>query len=243
MDGDPGAPRRTLASASVKAERPRSRMVVSLAIALLLHAALLWMLREIMVPPDEVAWSRIELVLIEAEAPPLPVSPQVQEPPIAAPAPQPPPVEPLRASEPPELAAPAMPEPAPEAPAPAAADPAPRADVEPVVSTPVESAALDAGPIRLFRRDGRLALPEGVLEAPPQVASYIPVPREVPPWEDRPVALAYQESMFEAFWWVPKDESMAGAFFRKATVTKEFRLPWGTKVRCAWVLVIGACAW
>jgi hypothetical protein len=74
------------------------------------------------------------------------------------------------------------------------------------------------------------------------VASYIPVPRDAAPWEQRIDPMVYEPTAFEEIW-KPDQESLMGEFFRRSTVTKTFKTPWGTKVTCSWVLIVGGCGW
>jgi hypothetical protein len=149
----------------------------------------------------------------------------------------------------PELAPELAPTPVPTDPA---TVPAPRreppADLPaPTVATRAPRAVTTASPtparIVLFDTDGSLRVPEGVLDAGPEpVASYIPVPRDAAPWEQRIDPMVYEPTAFEEIW-KPDQESLMGEFFRRSTVTKTFKTPWGTKVTCSWVLIVGGCGW
>ena len=46
-----------------------------------------------------------------------------------------------------------------------------------------------------------------------------------------------------AEFWPSENETATQRFVRRATVKKSFRTPWGTRITCAWSLVIGGCGW
>lgn len=234
--------RRGLAGEHTRARR--TPIVSAWVLALLAHVLALWLL-DALVDGRRAERQRepLDIVLVRA-SPPLPAAPPDPGP---EPVREPPPVPEPEPEPEPEPQPPPTPEPASASTAPLASEPVPAAPApEPVVATPQAPAATTPPALRrivLFETDGRLRVPEGVLDGDPEpAASYIPVPRDAPPWEQKIDPLVYEPTAFEAIW-KPDQESLMGEFFRRSTVTKTFKTPWGTKVTCSWVLIVGGCGW
>jgi len=230
----------TAGGRSTRARPSRLPIAWAWLLAVALHIAALLLLdltlRDRAVPATP---TPLDIVLVRAAEPP-PAPPKIVEPPTPAQ----PPAQPAAPPQP----APEAPAPTPAAPRPTAAAvaPAPPAQRPPPVQVQTEAQRPDDPvPTRvvLFDADGSLRVSDAVLQGDPApVAAYIPVPREIPPWETRADPLVYEATAFEPIW-KPDRESILEEFVRKQTVTKKFKTPWGTKVTCSWVLIIGGCAW
>jgi hypothetical protein len=121
------------------------------------------------------------------------------------------------------------------------AAPAPEmtATAAPDGSTTAPVAEIDT--TRLFNPDGSVRMSTSVIEAartperragfqPPQTVGLAPIRSPIP----------YKPSRLDPVW-VPDGENLTSELFRKATVAKEVKTPWGTRWRCVWVLVIAGC--
>ncbi len=117
-----------------------------------------------------------------------------------------------------------------------------RAPVQPLAAPSAASPApvvLDS--LQLFNDDGSPRLSKQAIEAAqPLVAA----PGFAPP---KPQALApirspipYKPTRFDEYW-VPSNESLGAEVMRRVIVEKEFRTPWGTRWRCAWIIILGGC--
>jgi hypothetical protein len=98
--------------------------------------------------------------------------------------------------------------------------------------------ALDTA--RLFDPNGRLHLSREVVDAAaatPQPGFAAPPRAELPPIRS---PVPYRPTRFDAAW-VPDGETLGDELMRKVALEREFKTPWGTRWRCAIVLVFAAC--
>lgn len=144
--------------------------------------------------------------------------------------------------------------PAVEARAPARVEAPPVPSAEPVVA-PTDDSAMTARfidpdppketqPLRLFNSDGSVHVSKEMLDAidatpqrqfEPRVVGKSRIMQHTTP-------IPYAPTTFEKYW-APRDETILQEFFRKSTVEKKFKTPWGTTVQCAWMLFMGGCGW
>jgi len=96
--------------------------------------------------------------------------------------------------------------------------------------------------LKLFNPDGSMHLSqETVKAAEPAAPLYRTREVVMPHFMRRRSPIAYAPTRFESSW-VPRDETMVGEFFRKAVVEKTFKTPWGTRISCTWIIVLGGCS-
>jgi hypothetical protein len=98
--------------------------------------------------------------------------------------------------------------------------------------------------LHLYNADGSLALPSA---AAPRVTSR---PLDAPPVADNTIMthirpLKVRPNHFDASWASthggnPLDRFIADHLTKSTGV---MRLPWGTRVQCAWIVVVAGCAW
>ena len=246
-----------IAQPQAHARRPRAPMAPALALALALHLLVLavldaWWRRGGEAVPRPAA---ITVVLAPRAAPRAaePVAPEIRRAPTAtepavaaAPAPRPPAVPAAADPRPPVAPSPAPPvaaRSAPEQPRKPAAAPVQSAAPPPSQVPATAAATPPTERIVLFAPDGRLRVPTAVLQGePPPVPSWIAAPHVLAPWDDRVDPLVYEPTALEPIW-KPDGESLLDEFMRRSTRTRTFRTPWGSKVTCSWVLIVGGCAW
>jgi hypothetical protein len=93
----------------------------------------------------------------------------------------------------------------------------------------------------LFDPDGSLRLSPQVVDA---AATRAQQPDFTPPpaarWPTVKSPLPYKATRFEPYW-VKSNETMGEELFRHVIFEKEFKTPWGTRWRCAYILFIGGC--
>ena len=212
----------------------RTRFVAALVLALVLHGIGLLLLQQFAWRPQsrESAPLRIELLSAPQQAPlPAPQRLQPLRPVPSVPAVPRARLDPVLLPPPPREGT---------APAPAVA----RAPVRAAVRAPQPAAPAALSPrVAVFGRDGRLRVPESVLEGPAApVASWVDAPRTPAPWDQRIDPLVYAPTALEPLW-KPDSESLLHEFIRRSTKTRTFKLPDGTRVTCSWVLLVGGCGW
>lgn len=106
-------------------------------------------------------------------------------------------------------------------------------------AAPPAPAALDSS--RLFNDDGSPRLSKQAIDAAqPLVAA----PDFAPP---KPQAIApirspipYKPTRFDEYW-VPSNEPLGAEIMRRVILEKEFKTPWGTRWRCAYIIILGGC--
>lgn len=152
-----------------------------------------------------------------------------------------------------DITLPALPAPAPDAAAvvPDATPPPDAATIgpadaasAPAVSRAAETLAAEVDDgvdtARLFDPDGQLRLSAAVVDA----AAQGPAPGFAPPAREglAPIRspIPYRKTRFDDDW-VPDGETLGDELMRKVTLEKEIKTPWGTRWRCAIVLVFAAC--
>lgn len=95
---------------------------------------------------------------------------------------------------------------------------------------------------RLFNPDGSVRMSTQVVDAakpaPAQPEFDTPSLQKLAPLRS---PIPYRRTQFDAVW-VPDGENLPDEIFRNVTVEKEIETPWGTRWRCVWILIIGACA-
>lgn len=221
----------------------RRRLLVSLAIAVLVHGALLIVLLQVSrarrAPPVENG-SAIRLRLIDARVP------ERQD---AA--------TPVRDVDPEQIAAPERdatqraPRPMPESASSPESEPPPMATAAsrvparlPAEATPAVSA--DASPLRLYKRDGSLSLPDADHEAIAQDPAAFGRRARAPAYTPDPMAhrspLPYEPTRFERYW-TPRDEDLLDEWVRRATRTTSWDTEGGTRITCSAFLFFGGCGW
>lgn len=140
------------------------------------------------------------------------------------------------------------------APPPSRVQAAPVVRVEPTVA-PTDDSAMSARfiepeppkettPLRLFNSDGSVHVSTEMLEAidsKPQ-PGYSPPAVKQPELMRHESPVSYTPTRFDRYW-APPNETILQEFFRKSTVEKKFKTPWGTTVQCAWMLFMGGCGW
>lgn len=229
----------------------RRRLLLSLAVAVLLHAGLFAAL---------VHWTRVRPTPPRAEQPFMQLrlidAPKVAAPetvsdvtPVRRAAPVPGNNAPTRIapipSTRPRVARPA---------APAAVDSTEVAETGPtpsLASSVVSSAdarvttpAVDASTLHLFHRDGSIDLPD-TDHAGNDPAAFGPRKRMAPYSPDPMVhrsPLPYAPTKFEGMW-APRDESLLGEWVRNATRSKSWDTQGGTRISCSAFLFFGGCGW
>lgn len=217
----------------------RSRFVVALLLALLLHALLFVLIADLMRPRSEVLQPHqvIQLRLIDDSAPES--APQQIASPMPEPEPEPAPSKPIHDQAPVLVPAPI-----------AAPPPAVVASVETQPDSPITAVSdnVIAEPGRattekIFRRDGSIVLPDP--EGSRAITNFDST-RKIAPFTPNPMAhpspLPYEPTMFEKDW-APLDETQLGAFVRKATATKSWDTEGGTRITCTSFLLFGGCGW
>ena len=232
-----GAAGRPLAGQVRRPDGPRrSRFVAALVLALVLHGIGLLLLQQVAWRPPSPASAPLTVELLSApQRPALPAPVRLQP---LRPVPSVPTVPRTRVD--PVLPPPPSREGTAPAPAPAAA----RAPARAAVRAPQPAAPTALSPrVAVFGRDGRLRVPESVLEGPAApVASWVDAPRTPAPWDQRIDPLVYAPTALEPLW-KPDSESLLHEFIRRSTKTRTFKLPDGTRVTCSWVLLVGGCGW
>ncbi|MBP6691153.1 MAG: hypothetical protein KA911_09020 [Xanthomonadales bacterium] len=99
--------------------------------------------------------------------------------------------------------------------------------------------------LQLFNTDGSIRMSQDVVDA-----SNIPAPRpgfrsplmDAAKAKPKPPPITYDPTVF-ARYWAPEGETAVQSAFRRATVSRKFKTPWGSTIQCTWVLVIGGCGW
>lgn len=220
----------------------RRRLLVSFAVAVLVHGALLVVLlqasRARHAPPIEQG-PAIRLRLIDARA----AEPAQAEPPAHADtAPQ---------AAPAHGAAPRTPAPKRDS------GPAKRQESGSVITTaadtpkpvPDETApapAIVSSPLRVFNLDGSVTLPDVEGEAAAADPAAFGRRARASAYAPDPMAhrspLPYEPTRFERDW-TPQGESLLGEWVSRATVTKTWDTAGGTRITCSSFLFFGGCAW
>ncbi|UXI67287.1 hypothetical protein [Tahibacter amnicola] len=108
------------------------------------------------------------------------------------------------------------------------------------LEAPTDAPPPPAAPLTLYSPQGDLQVS---LDAPRKsLGDKANVIGETAPFMKHGNAYKPRETAF-ADAWAPSDESAVERFVRRATVKKSFRTPWGSRISCAWSLVIGGCGW
>jgi hypothetical protein len=137
--------------------------------------------------------------------------------------------------------APTTPRPQEQLRAPTSLPPAAASAASPSAVVDAETRGAGALPSRLlFDPDGRLRVSQSVVDA----AAARPSPGYATPTRDGlpPIRspIPYRKTRFDDDW-VPDGETLGDEVMRKVAVEREFKTPWGTRWRCAIVLVFAAC--
>ncbi len=221
----------------------RRRLLVSLAVAVLVHGALLVVLLQVsrvrrMVPVEQ--GPAIRLRLIDARA----AEPAQAEPPAHA-ADTVPPAAPARESVP-HAPTPKRGSGSHKAPEPSMATTAASITRAPAPAEPTPSPMLPTPPLHVFNRDGSVNLPDAEGEAAAGDPAAFGRRARVPAYTPDPMAhrspLPYEPTRFERDW-TPQGESLLGEWVSRATVTKTWDTAGGTRITCSSFLFFGGCAW
>ncbi len=102
-------------------------------------------------------------------------------------------------------------------------------------------AAAQLDTLRLFNDDGSPRLSKAVIDAAQPVVTApdfaAPQPQAIAPIRS---PIPYKPTRLDEYW-VPSNETLGAQALRRVIVEKEFKTPWGTTWRCAWILIIGGC--
>ena len=134
--------------------------------------------------------------------------------------------------------------------------PAPIAHATPRIMrapTPMSEPPVVAAPdittptLHLYNADGSLALPSNAM---PRSDAVVARPLDAPPVADNTIMthirpLKVRPNHFDAEWEAkhsgnPLDRFVADHLMKTTGV---MRLPWGTRVQCAWIVIVAGCAW
>jgi hypothetical protein len=145
---------------------------------------------------------------------------------------------------------PALPQPAPRAAKPSAsAAPSVRIVTSPSEPSPISATPIETTPsVHLYNADGSIDVPTDLarqLDAPPTTRAI-----DAPPIADNRVMvherpLKVRPNHFDAAWQATHAGSALDQFVANHLVksTDIMRMPWGTRVQCAWIVIIAGCAW
>ena len=116
----------------------------------------------------------------------------------------------------------------------------------PIIATPTVPAATTP-PLHLYNADGSLALPSN---AAPRSDAIVARALDAPPVADNTIMmhirpLKVRPNHFDAQWAAshggnPMDRFIADHLMKTTGV---MRMPWGTRVQCAWIVIVAGCAW
>ena len=117
----------------------------------------------------------------------------------------------------------------------------------PIAATPTAPPDTTTPMLHLYNADGSLALPSNTA---PRSDAIVARALDAPPVADNAIMthirpLKVRPNHFDAQWAAshggnPMDRFIADHLVKKTDV---MRLPWGTRIQCAWVVIMAGCAW
>jgi hypothetical protein len=117
----------------------------------------------------------------------------------------------------------------------------------PIVAVPAAPPDTATPTLHLYNADGSLALPSN---SAPRSDAIVARPLDAPPVADNTIMahirpLKVRPNHFDAEWEAshggnPMDRFIADHLMKTTGV---MRLPWGTRVQCAWIVIVAGCAW
>jgi len=117
----------------------------------------------------------------------------------------------------------------------------------PIFATPPAPSDATTPTLHLYNADGSLALPTA---AAPRSDAIVARALDAPPVADNAIMthirpLKVRRNHFDAEWEAshggnPLDRFIANHLTKSTDV---IRLPWGTRIQCAWIVIVAGCAW
>ena len=117
----------------------------------------------------------------------------------------------------------------------------------PIVATPSATPDATTPALHLYNADGSIALPS---DGMPRRDVIVARPLDAPPVADNTIMthfrpLKVRPNHFDENWAAkhggnPLDRFIADHLMKTTGV---MRLPWGTRVQCAWIVIVAGCAW
>ena len=204
------------------AESPRSVRVVAFALALILHVAGLLALRDAMRLPPQPKQTVINVILLTTRprlAPPT--------------APQPPPLPTREAIE---------------------AAPENHGYLNKVSKPPVAARTMSSRSrrsfdhstprLRLFKLNGEINIPDDLLttiDKSHHSNRFRTMPRATSSIMRHKRPLKVRPNYFAAYWTGDDELSLSQAMWRHLTLQNTFKMPWGSRIRCTWLLTVLKC--